>query len=174
MRDIWVTSDTHFGHANILHFTDSDGQLVRPGFTSVDDMNQTMVDRWNSVVRPGDIVYHLGDVFFGDKVAFQSLWARLNGRKRLIVGNHDDIKYLSSGGFFQKVMLWRLWPEFNLLLTHVPTHPSTLGEARFRDSPVLNVHGHIHQNASPPGPYRCVCVEQTDYTPVHIETLRVP
>lgn len=173
MRDIWVTSDTHFGHANILHFEDEDGQLVRPDFSSVDDMNQTMVDRWNSVVKPGDIVYHLGDVFFGDKAAFQSLWARLNGRKRLIVGNHDDIKYLSSGGFFQKVMLWRLWPEFNLLFTHVPTHPSTLGEARFRDSPVLNVHGHIHQNASPPGPYRCVCVEQTDYTPVHIETLRV-
>ena len=47
MRDIWVTSDTHFGHANILHFEDEDGQLVRPDFSSVDDMNQTMVDRWN-------------------------------------------------------------------------------------------------------------------------------
>jgi len=173
MRDIWVTSDTHFGHANILSFKDADGQPVRPGFASVDDMNQTMVDRWNSVVRPGDIVYHLGDVMFGDKTAFQSLWARLHGRKRLVIGNHDDVPYLSSGGFFQKMMLWRLWPEFNLLLTHVPVHPSTLGESRFRDSPMLNVHGHIHQNASPPGPYRCVCVEQTDYTPVHIDTLRV-
>lgn len=184
MRDIWVTSDTHFGHTNILRFTDAGGQLVRPGFTSVDDMNQTMVDRWNSVVRPGDIVYHLGDVFFGDKAAFQSLWARLNGRKRLIVGNHDDIKYLSSGGFFSEVLMWRMFTEFGLLLTHVPVHPSNLrvlvAEGDYEEGDVgtvqktfLNVHGHIHQNASPPGPYRCVCVEQTDYTPVHIETLRV-
>ncbi len=168
--NIWVTSDTHFNHANILNFSDKMGKPVRP-FSSLEDMNETMIENWNSVVQPGDKVYHLGDVFFGDKEWFKKSWPRLKGKKRLIVGNHDDIPFLSSGGFFSKVYMWRVFRDFGLLLTHVPVHPSTLGvKGRFEGS-VLNVHGHIHQNPSPEGPYRCVCVEQTNYTPVHIEDL---
>lgn len=165
-RNIWVTSDTHFNHGNILKFKNSDDTPVRD-FDSVHEMNEVMVDNWNSVVKPGDKVYHLGDVFFGSKYHFKSLWPRLKGSKRLIVGNHDDVKFLSSGGFFQKVMLWRLFKEFGLILTHVPIHVDS-----FRVGS-KNVHGHIHSNPSPEGPYQCVCVEQTNYTPVNIEELRV-
>ena len=168
MGNIFVISDTHFGHANILTFRDKVGKPIRD-FDSVTHMNETMIDNWNSVVKAGDKVYHLGDVFFGPKEDFQRLWPRLNGSKRLVVGNHDDVKYLSSGGFFQKVMLWRKFN--NLLLTHVPVHESTLGEGRFGGKQVVNVHGHIHQNKSPDGPYKCVCVEQTCYTPVALEEL---
>ena len=175
MKNIWVISDTHFDHANILRFADDAGNLIRGArFTSVDEMNEHMIDRWNSVVKPGDKVYHLGDVVFGDKEGWMKRhWNRLNGRKRLVVGNHDNIKLMSSGGWFDKVELWRMFPEFGLLLTHVPVHASTLGEHRFDGQLMLNVHGHIHQNASPAGNYRCVCVEQTDYTPVNIEDLRI-
>jgi calcineurin-like phosphoesterase family protein len=128
-----------------------------------------MVDNWNSVVKPGDKVYHLGDVFFGSPVHFKALWPRLNGRKRLVVGNHDDVKFLSSGAFFEKVMLWRKFE--NLLLTHVPVHPTTLQEHRFDGKEMINVHGHIHQNPSPDGPYKCVCVEQIYYKPLNIEEI---
>lgn len=169
MGNIWVVSDTHFGHSNILTFKDSEGNYVRD-FSSVEEMNEVMVDRWNSVVKPGDKVYHLGDVFFGSKGNFKSLWPRLNGSKRLVVGNHDDIKFLSSGGFFKKVMMWRVFTEFGLLLTHTPQHQSALTGRR---TGLLNVHGHIHQNPSPEGPYKCVCVEQVNYTPVNIEELKV-
>lgn len=169
MGNIWVISDTHFGHSNILGFKDFEGKPVRD-FSSVEEMNEVMVEQWNSVVKPGDKVYHLGDVFFGSKEDFKSLWPRLNGSKRLVVGNHDDIKFLSSGGFFKKVMMWRVFPEFGLLLTHTPQHQSALTGRR---TELLNVHGHIHQNPSPKGPYKCVCVEQVDYTPVNIEELRV-
>lgn len=174
-RNLWLVSDTHFDHANILKFKDSDGRPTRP-FDTVEQMNETMIDRWNSVVKPGDKVYHLGDVVFGeDKAAWMSKhWPRLNGQKRLIVGNHDRIKLLSSGGWFSKVDLWRMFPEFGLLLTHVPVHPSTLGEShRFGEGKMVNVHGHIHTNPSPDGPYRCVCVEQINYTPVNIEEIRI-
>lgn len=132
-------------------------------------MNETMIENWNRVVRPGDKVYHLGDVFFGNPKDFPSLWSRLNGAKRLVVGNHDDVRYLSSGSFFQKVMLWRKFEH--LLFTHVPVHPSVLHENRFSGKPMINIHGHIHQNKSPDGPYKCVCVEQINYTPIHIEDL---
>jgi calcineurin-like phosphoesterase family protein len=169
MGDIWVTSDTHFGHKNILGFKDGQGNPVRP-FSSVGEMDETLVSNWNSVVKRGDKVYHLGDVFFGDKEGFQHLWPRLNGSKRLVLGNHDDAKFLSSGGFFKKVCMWRVFSEFGLLLTHTPQHQSCL---QTQKSTLWNVHGHIHHNKSPEGPYTCVCVEQTDYTPVNIEELRV-
>ena len=174
MRDIWIISDTHFGHNNILTFTNEDGSPVRD-FDSVEEMNETMVDRWNSVVKQGDRVYHLGDVMFGDKENFKKLWPRLNGTKRLVVGNHDNIKWLSQGGFFGKVYMWRIFRDHELLLSHVPLHQSQF-RADFNGGTVssnfLNVHGHIHARPSPEGPYKCVCVEQTNYTPVHIDDLR--
>jgi calcineurin-like phosphoesterase family protein len=68
-------------------------------------------------------------------------------------------------------MMWRMMPEFGILMSHVPLHESGLMRGATRDKPMLNVHGHIHQNKSPKGPYHCVCVEQTDYRPVHIEEL---
>lgn len=181
-KDIWLISDTHFFHANILKFKDSNGELIRGSrFSSVEEMNQCMLDNWNSVVKPGDKVYHLGDVMMGSKEEFLKFWPKLHGSKRLIVGNHDDIKFFSNG-LFAKVQMWRMMPEFGLLLTHVPVHESSLYRYPSKDKPeewgnapqsLLNIHGHIHQNPSPPGPYRCVCVEQIDYTPINIEELRI-
>ena len=180
-RDIWVISDTHFRHANILKFTDSNtGKLVRPMFADVDHMDEHMIERWNSVVKPGDIVYHLGDVVIGDKEWFKKNWPRLNGSKRLIVGNHDDIPFLASGGFFKKVQMWRMFPEFGLMFSHVPLHTSNLLRLKEKGGKypddcieLLNIHGHIHQNPSPVGPYRNMSVEAINYTPVNIEERRV-
>jgi calcineurin-like phosphoesterase family protein len=157
MRDIWLISDTHFNHENILKF-------CRPEFESVSHMNETIINNWNRVVKPGDKVYHLGDVFFGSKEDFKSLWPRLNGKKRLVVGNHDDIKFLSSGGFFSKVYMWRIFKEFDCVLTHVP-----INEENFRKVS-LNIHGHTHEKGSPKGPYKSVCCELINYTPVNIES----
>tara|TARA_B110000503_G_scaffold79985_1_gene122671 strand:- start:1309 stop:1860 length:552 start_codon:yes stop_codon:yes gene_type:complete len=179
--DIWVISDTHFRHANILKFTDSTtGELVRPQFTDVDAMDEHMIEQWNSVVKQGDKVYHLGDVVIGDQEWFKKNWPRLNGSKRLIVGNHDDIPFLASGGFFKKVSMWRMFPEFGLMLSHVPLHINSLyryppkgSTETFEPVAMLNVHGHIHQNPSPEGPYRNVSVEAINYTPVNIEELRI-
>lgn len=176
-RNIWITSDTHLSHANILKFTDNDtGELIRGNrFANIDEMDECILENWNSVVKQGDIVYHLGDVTF-DKERFAAMWPKFNGSKRLIVGNHDDIRFLSSGGFFKKVQMWRMFPEFGLMLSHVPLHESSLrrGSPNDPDAPMLlGIHGHIHQNPSPVGPYRNVCVEVTDYTPVNIEELRV-
>lgn len=162
-HDIWVTSDTHFCHDNIIQY------CGRP-FANAELMNECLIDRWNSVVKPGDKVYHLGDVACGKGYAQEigSILAKLHGSKRLIVGNHDDIPFLSKGGWFQKVGLWRVFTEYNLLLTHVPVHQSSIHE-RIVVNGGVNVHGHIHNHDSPEGPYVNVCVEKTDYQPIHIE-----
>jgi len=161
VKDIWVTSDTHFGHSNIIKYCN------RP-FSSVEEMDEALIQNWNSVVKPGDKVYHLGDVFMNRNDRASYIMSRLNGRKRLIVGNHDDIPWLAKGGWFEKVMLWKVW-ENNLLFTHVPVHEDSIHK-RIRDDG-LNVHGHIHEKKSPHGPYKNVCVEQTNYTPIHIDEL---
>lgn len=162
-RNIYLTSDTHFSHENIIRY------CGRP-FDNAGEMNEKLIENWNAVVKPGDIVYHLGDVTIGAKGAVGPLLARLNGSKRLVVGNHDDIPFLSRGGWFKKVMMWRVFPEYNMLLTHVPVHESSIHE-RIVVAGGVNVHGHIHNNDSPAGPYKCVCVEHTNYTPVHIEEI---
>jgi calcineurin-like phosphoesterase family protein len=172
MADSWVISDTHFRHAAILTFKDYAGKPPRSGFTDVDHMDEVMIDNWNSVVKPNDTVYHLGDVLFGmDKdVWLAENMPKLNGRKELVLGNHDNPKFLAP--YFRSINLWVDFSEIGLVMTHTPLHPQTLNEShRFGDKGILNVHGHIHSNPSPEGPYRCVSVEQINYTPINMEEL---
>jgi calcineurin-like phosphoesterase family protein len=84
------------------------------------------------------------------------------------VGNHDNLKMLAP--FFKDMQLWIDMPGF--IFTHTPLHESTLAEKHRFKEPKINVHGHIHTNPSPEGPYRCVCVEQINFTPINIEDLR--
>ena len=172
-RDIWVSSDFHFQQSNILKFKDADGKLIRGGkFSDAEEMDEHMIDQHNKMVKQGDIFYCLGDVFFGDKDKFKKLWPRLNGKKRLIVGNHDDIIFLSSGGFFSKVQESRTWREFGLIMTHRPAEPSQMWDHK-QDLPLMSIHGHIHQNKSPEGLYKNMSMEAIDYTPMNIEDLRI-
>lgn len=176
-RNIWISSDLHYNHANILKFQEQDGKPVRT-FDNVDQMNECLIECHNSVVKPGDIHYNLGDVFFGNIEKFKADWPKFNGQKRLIVGNHDNIKILSQGSFFAKISMWRMFTEYNLMLSHVPLHVSNLLRMNKKDGiwpddcvPLYNIHGHIHRKVSPQGPYRNVSVEMINYTPVHIEDL---
>ena len=75
-------SDTHFFHENIIRFCN------RP-FSDFEEMNESMVESWNRVVSPGDTVYHLGDVSWRGDYRAAELISRLNGKKHLILGNHD-------------------------------------------------------------------------------------
>jgi calcineurin-like phosphoesterase family protein len=170
---IFVISDTHFNHANILTFTHADNQtLLRPGFDSVEHMNETIIENWNKTVKDSDVVYHLGDFSFTSKNNIEKFASRLNGRKRLILGNHDhEPKYYYP--HFQKIFSWR---EFSLdmfskpaILCHYPLHASAY-DYRVGGEGIM-VHGHLHQNLTGLENYVNVCVEHTNYTPVAIEDI---
>jgi len=171
MTNIWFISDTHFQHANILKFTDNEGNLIR-NFSSVEEMDEHMVERWNSVVKPGDKVYHLGDVFMGNKETFVPLWKRLNGRKRLVLGNHDDAMFFAQKALVDKIEVWRNFPEHGFIATHIPLNECSMYFHRLGKE-AFNVHGHLHNNASPTPRHINISVEQINYTPVHVEELRV-
>lgn len=82
MNTVWFTSDTHYYHKNIIEYS------KRP-FSSVDEMNERMIENHNDTVRPGDTVYFLGDFCFADDNKARAVLMRLNGNKNLILGNHD-------------------------------------------------------------------------------------
>lgn len=174
MSNRFVISDTHFGHTNSWEkFKLPNGDPLRP-FTSTEEMDETMVERWNDVVRPQDTVYHLGDVVINKKSLHHV--KRLNGKKRLIRGNHDifkDADYREVG--FDSLYGVRVFVD-KFILSHIPLHPDCITD-RFK----VNVHGHTHSNRvmwqKTPGlgeltidpRYYCVCVEHTNYEPLSFE-----
>lgn len=184
MSEIWFISDTHFFHTNVLKFQDDAGALIRPGFVNTWDMNERMVSNWNKVVNTGDHVYHLGDVTFRYDRPFRELIHELKGRKRLVVGNHDDVKQMHL--YFEKIMLWRNWNDLPIVFSHIPLREDQMRKRTF------NGHGHIHEKLitiqgyarnpkekaglllpNVPDPHFInLCVEQTDYTPVNLEVIK--
>lgn len=171
-RKIFVCSDHHFGHQNILNFRGNDGNLIRPGFKDVHDMNETIVQNHNNTVRPHDIVYFLGDFSFGNKENIGKFATRLIGRKRLILGNHD-YNAKDYVPFFDEIMSWRMFSKeyvVPLILCHYPLHSSSF--AYRADSTAINVHGHIHEktveNNFENSQWVNVAMERCNYTPVDL------
>ena len=82
MKKIFFTSDHHFGHKNIIKFCN------RP-FESVEEMDETMIKRWNEKISPDDDVYHLGDVALCSPNKLKKIIDRLHGKIHLIKGNHE-------------------------------------------------------------------------------------
>lgn len=90
---IWFTSDTHWGHTNIIKYDN------RP-FASVYEHDEALITNWNAVVNPGDVVYHLGDVAWHRNVIdVECLLRKLHGTKILIQGNHDEKTVTKAKGW---------------------------------------------------------------------------
>lgn len=163
MSNVFLISDTHFGHNNILTFERSDGTPLRH-FTSSSEMDETMVNNWNRVVGPEDKVYHLGDVGFMSFERLRYIFSILNGTKVLIKGNHDNLKLSQYAKIFKDVRGTHLLDKF--VLSHVPLHPSCL------DRWGKNIHGHLHANTLDDPRYINVSVECVNYTPIALEEIK--
>jgi calcineurin-like phosphoesterase family protein len=173
MTNTFFASDHHFGHANILNFLRSDGSPLR-SFASIEDHDEHLIAQHNSVVRDKDTCWFLGDVVINRR--FLHLISRLNGRKRLVLGNHDIFKnkdYYNAG--FEDLHAFRKFDKF--ACTHIPVHEDSLGRWG------VNVHGHVHANrvmimhngqrtTKSDSRYVPVCMEHlNDYVPIALEDL---
>ena len=163
----YFSSDTHYFHDNIIKYCN------RP-FLSADEMNQTMLKRWNDVVGPDDIAVHVGDISAGLKGRTSDLErviGQLNGRKILVRGNHDHQTnewYLSAG-------FLRVFDHVNLggvLLTHYPLQELV---QQIDDLSVLGnvehvIHGHVHRTDIPEFEMHYnVAADRNDFTPISLE-----
>lgn len=139
MINTWFTSDHHFGHKNIIEYE----KKSRP-FETVEEMNEIMIDRWNKVVKPQDKVYHLGDFAFGKKNI--AIAERLNGRKILILGNHDCYPMTEYQPYFYKIFGILYWKK--CILSHMPIHSYNQNDHVKSYGIIapsfLNLHGHLH------------------------------
>jgi calcineurin-like phosphoesterase family protein len=171
MPAVFLVSDTHFGHHGVCTFMRNDGVTKLRPWDNADEMDEEMIRRWNDRVRPNDKVYHLGDVVINRKAL--GIMRRLNGDKVLIRGNHDIFRDDEYREHFRELRAYHVMN--GMILSHIPIHVDSLG--RFG----VNIHGHLHSNrvmmqpvgkygVPVPDPrYYCVCVEQTDYTPILFE-----
>lgn len=157
----WVWSDLHFGHKNIIEFSD------RP-YPDIPTMNQHLVENFNDYVGEDDISIWVGDVAFMNDAAANELLDQCNGYKILVVGNHDfDHKRLKKLNFDEVHLLYTIeHPDVDLVFTHYPIEEGL-------PVPYINVHGHVHNTK-----YKFetlqhinVCCEFHDYKPVPLETI---
>lgn len=162
---VYVISDTHLGHKNIIRY-----EAEKRPFATIEEHDEAIVQNWNAVVRKQDTVIHLGDVLFGAD-SFKYL-TRLNGIKRLVLGNHDHYPINRYLEHFVKV--YGAMEYKNCILTHIPVHTSQL-EGRWR----YNIHGHCHSDVVLDHDgfesiwHRCVSVEHTGLKPVLLSSLLV-
>ena len=169
---IFLTSDTHFHHRGILKH--------RP-FETVEEMNETIVKNWNSVVRPQDTVYHLGDVVVWGTVPEEyDILKRLNGKIHLILGNHDKLTRMADRDGSKAAMVGRKRYEsvHDLLTIKHDNHkvilchyPLAVWDCMHHGS--VQLHGHCHTNYTPPSGYRQedVGVDGHNFTPENIEVI---
>ena len=164
MSIVRFIADLHLSHQNMA---------TRRGFSSVEEHDEHIISKWNDVVSKRDVTYILGDVTMEKKSPY-ALLDKLNGRKHVVMGNHDrrqDVEALlkhvdSVAGMVQYK---------GIILTHCPIHPMEL-DYRFPK----NIHGHIHDKQVmlgglpieiPDERYICVSCERVNYTPRTLEEL---
>ena len=155
---IYVTSDLHFNHTNIL-------KMGRP-FATIEEHNNYIIDQFNSVVGKDDLVYILGDLGFTPLKNLEPLVRRLNGRKILVLGNHDKGKigeYRNMG--FIEVYDHPVYFSWATILSHSP-----LKEA-FDNPYVFNVHGHLHNSTLKLNHFINVNCELNDYKPLDLKKI---
>lgn len=157
----WFTSDLHINHERIIEYCN------RP-FSSVEEMNDALVTRWNDRVMDSDIVYVVGDMFLGKPENATDTIKSLKGYKVLVLGNHDRSRRTMLECGFDEV-----WQRKNLtlgdgrkvLLSHKPLPESTLQHVE------MQVHGHRHAGPIASGKRVNVCVDLWDFRPISEDEL---
>ena len=164
-ESLFVTSDTHFSHKNIIEYA------KRP-FESIEKMDELLIFYWNEAVNPTDTVIHCGDLVMGGREAAERIIPRLNGKILLVRGNHDynanfykrfgDKISILPHGF--ELGIGGFAPYNKIKFSHKPIP--------LKDVPAdcLNFHGHIHSHGV--NPYKVahsnrvdVGVDAWGYTP---------
>jgi calcineurin-like phosphoesterase family protein len=172
---VWFTSDLHFWHKNICKYCN------RP-YETIEEMNQGIIDNWNSIVKEDDTVFVLGDLGFCGIEKLRPLMSQLKGRIILIQGNHDS-DYVISTLYHEKIInnFDRLMsitiigdeecPNQELTLCHFP-----MIDWYNKEKGSWMIHGHQHQLPKTPScsaAHYDVGVDKNNWTPISFEQLKI-
>ena len=158
MSKLYLISDLHLGHENIAK---------KRGFNSSDEHDEYIITQWNKIVKKRDIVCIPGDITMEKSEHYHKL-DRLNGLKKVILGNHDKpshvlalLKHVNSVcGILKYKGFW---------ISHAPIHPTELRGLK-------NIHGHVHDGSSRKlkrdKRYINVCAEVLNYKPILFDDIK--
>lgn len=163
---IYFTSDHHFGHTNIIQYCN------RP-FKDTLEMDVVMIQRWNAVVQPDDVVYYLGDFTLKGWIAFLEYRMELNGIINfLYLPHHHDGSWQKTKKTYKTDEYIRqgsviMVEDTLIILSHFPFE---VWDRSHYNS--LHLHGHCHGNSPSILPNRHdVGVDNWDYTPITLEQI---
>lgn len=145
--NIFLTSDNHFSHRRLLEVYQPNRGAV---WNSIEEMDEGLIERWNSVVKPNDLVYNLGDLSFNRDVDYTvRVLNRLNGTIRFIFGNHDGLVKENINRFAERFEWLKDYYEFRdgnqyVVLSHFPF--ATWNRAHHG---AIHCHGHCHGSYRP-------------------------
>lgn len=164
----YATSDTHFGHRNIIKYSG------RPDM-SVEEHDEMLIDKWNAKVPKGGTVYHLGDVFFGTPDYFDNIIRQLNfGALYVIEGNHD--RSFSEWFRSRRPKNIFFWPPYYqrkvgndfVVMSHYP-----IREWNRAHHGAYHLFGHVHGNHAQRNERSMdVGVDTNDYSPYSWEEIQ--
>ena len=162
MGKIYVCSDLHLDHTNIIKYCN------RP-YANTEAMNKALIANWNSVVGEDDTVFCLGDFCLGNKDDIINFGKQLNGKKFLVLGNHDH----GSRSTYQEAGFTQVYGEQVIMRFEELDTTIHFSHHRVADDKThyLNLYGHQHDKPTDDDMHKCVCVELWDYKPVLLDTL---
>lgn len=160
----WFTSDLHLHH-NLL------SGIRGYGYDDSEEMTSVVIDRYNSKISKNDTVYILGDFALVNNTKLPEVVKKLNGKKHLILGNHDNVNVNHNGGYgFESIYQYKEVKigEHRFILFHYPI----LSWHWIQNPKVFHLFGHVHGNMDESLiPYKCmdVGVDTNDLYPYHID-----
>lgn len=170
MGAIWLTSDFHFGHNREFIWK-------ARGFSSVDEMNETILTKYNALIKPEDNIYILGDLMLGSPDNIEYI-KQLHGKLHIVLGNHDtDTRAKMYCGLANVVEVNYAikfdYHKYHFYMSHFPTLTGNL-EKESLTQMTLNLYGHTHQKTNfymdMPFMYH-VGVDSHDCTPILLDTI---
>lgn len=169
---IYVTADLHLGHRGILTLGNG-----RP-FKTVEEMDETIIGNWNSMITHRDVAYILGDVCLGNLNIAQKYLEQLNGQVYVMRGNHDDrwikkfqvnqyiVPHRQGRGYVRKAPVYKemKFDGNRIVMFHYRVED---WQDMYKGSVML--HGHSHGSLPPVKDTLDVCVDDNDYKPYTLE-----
>jgi calcineurin-like phosphoesterase family protein len=168
MSNVWFISDLHFFHKRICEYSG------RP-YSSVEEMNEALIINWNSVVKPTDTVWDLGDFSFGDIKQTKEVLSKLNGKHNIVLGNHDKIiiqhrNELIAEKLFESIQDYK---ELKYNNEHIILFHFAMRVWNKSHHGAIHLWGHSHGSLSPHGLSVDVGVDSkeitSEYRPVSID-----
>jgi calcineurin-like phosphoesterase family protein len=165
----YFTADNHFSHHNII-------EICNRPFKNIHKMENVLIDRYNERVTNNDTCYFIGDFYWGRNVIeLERIVKRLNGKKHLILGNHDKLNPFDyvNAGFLSVHTALDLSLEFhkegdrirnNFILCHDPC-------AAITNKNRIWIGGHLHNLTKAMGNFINAGVDVWDYKPVSLEEI---